>query len=50
MNDNPETKPEDFAEWAQAGVAELIWGVPDAAEDVVIASMDKLAGKLGIGG
>ncbi|HEX7740696.1 MAG TPA: LLM class F420-dependent oxidoreductase [Marmoricola sp.] len=41
---------EDFAEWAQAGVAELIWGVPDAAEDVVIASMDKLAGKLGIGG
>jgi len=41
---------EDFAEWADARVAELIWGVPDADEDVVLASMDKLAGKLGIGG
>lgn len=42
--------PEDLAEWEAAGVDELIWGVPDAEADVVIASMDKLAARLGIGG
>jgi len=41
--------PEDFAEWAAAEIDELIWGVPDAAEDVVVAAMDKLATRLGIG-
>ncbi len=41
--------PEDFAEWAAAEIDELIWGVPDAAEEVVVASMDKLAARLGIG-
>jgi probable F420-dependent oxidoreductase len=41
--------PEDFTEWAGAGVAELIWGVPDAEADVVIASIGKLAGRLGLG-
>jgi len=38
--------PEDFAAWAEAGVDELIWGVPDADEATVLASLDKLAGKV----
>jgi probable F420-dependent oxidoreductase len=42
--------PEDLAEWEAAGVDELIWGVPDAEADVVLASMDRLAARLGIGG
>jgi len=40
--------PEDFAEWAEAGASELIWGVPDAEPSVVLASLDKLATRLGL--
>lgn len=39
---------EDFADWTAAGASELIWGVPDADRDTVIASLDKLAGRLGL--
>lgn len=39
--------PEDLAGWAEAGVAELIWGVPDADADQVLPYLDKLAGRLG---
>ena len=38
--------PEDLAAWAEAGATELIWGVPDKAEDEVIASLDRLAQRL----
>lgn len=38
--------PEDLAEWAAAGASELIWGVPDAEESVVLGYLDKLAGRL----
>jgi len=38
--------PEDLASWAEAGVDELIWGVPDADEATVLASLDRLAGRL----
>jgi hypothetical protein len=31
-------------------VSELIWGVPDKPEDEVLAHLDRLAGRLGIGG
>ena len=34
--------------WAEAGATELIWGVPDKAPDEVLASLDRLAGRLGI--
>jgi probable F420-dependent oxidoreductase len=33
----------DFAEWAEAGVTELIWGLPDADEGAVHAHLDRLA-------
>jgi hypothetical protein len=36
--------------WAEAGVSELIWGVPDKPEDEVLAYLDKLAGRLGLVG
>jgi len=39
---------EDLADWTAAGAAELIWGVPDANEATVLASLDKLAGRLGL--
>lgn len=39
---------DDFAEWAEAGVTELIWGVPDAAEDEVLSHLDRLSTKLGL--
>jgi probable F420-dependent oxidoreductase len=35
--------PEDFASWTEAGVDELIWGVPDADEAGVLTYLDKLA-------
>jgi probable F420-dependent oxidoreductase len=40
--------PADLAAWAQAGATELIWGVPDKAPDEVLASLDRLAGRLGL--
>lgn len=39
---------EDYADWAAAEASELIWGVPDAATDVVLGYLDKLAGRLGL--
>jgi probable F420-dependent oxidoreductase len=39
---------DDLADWEAAGAAEMIWGVPDAEPDVVIAHLDKLAGRLGL--
>ncbi|GAA4697607.1 LLM class F420-dependent oxidoreductase [Nocardioides conyzicola] len=42
--------PEDLMAWAEAGATELIWGVPDKAEDEVLGSLDRLAGRLGISG
>ena len=38
--------PNDLMAWADAGVSELIWGVPDKAEDEVLAYLDKLADRL----
>lgn len=38
--------PEDRAAWAECGVDELIWGVPDADEAGVLAYLDKLAARL----
>jgi len=40
--------PEDLAAWAEAGATELIWGVPDRSPDEVLASLDRLAGRLGL--
>jgi len=40
--------PEDLAAWAEAGATELIWGVPDKSPDEVLASLDRLAGRLGL--
>jgi probable F420-dependent oxidoreductase len=37
---------EDFAEWASAGVDELIWGVPDADEETALASIARLGAKV----
>ena len=42
--------PDDLMAWAEAGATELIWGVPDKAEDEVLGSLDRLAGRLGISG
>ena len=41
--------PDDLAAWAEQGATELIWGVPDRSEDEVLASLDRLAGRLGLG-
>ena len=38
--------PADLMAWAEAGVSELIWGVPDKSEDDVLTHLDKLAGRL----
>ncbi len=40
----------DFADWMGAGPSELIWGVPDSDESAVLTYLDKLAGRLGLGG
>ncbi|ABL80713.1 MULTISPECIES: LLM class F420-dependent oxidoreductase [unclassified Nocardioides] len=40
--------PADLMAWAEAGATELIWGVPDKAPDEVLASLDRLAGRLGL--
>jgi probable F420-dependent oxidoreductase len=41
--------PADLAAWAERGVTELIWGVPDRSEDEVVASLDRMAARLGLG-
>jgi len=40
--------PADLAAWADQGATELIWGVPDKAPDEVVASLDRMATRLGI--
>ena len=42
--------PADLMAWAEPGATELIWGVPDKAEDEVLGSLDRLAGRLGLAG
>ena len=38
--------PDDFALWADAGVTDLVWGVPDADEPTVVGHLDKIASRL----
>ncbi len=42
-------EPDDLAAWADAGATDLIWGVPDKPKDDVVAYLDRLAGRLGLG-
>ncbi|MEU8801623.1 LLM class F420-dependent oxidoreductase [Spirillospora sp. NPDC048819] len=44
------TRPsaEDMAAWEQAGVTEIIWGLPDKPEDEVVAFLGRHAGRLGL--
>lgn len=39
--------PDRLAEWADAGVTEVIFGLPDRDTDDVLTYLDRLAGKLG---
>ncbi|MDH6282614.1 LLM class F420-dependent oxidoreductase [Prescottella agglutinans] len=38
-----------LARWQDLGVREALFGMPDGAEDMVVAYLQRLAGKLGIG-
>jgi hypothetical protein len=38
--------PGDLAEWAAAGVTELLWGLPDAPAGAVEAYLDRLAARI----
>jgi probable F420-dependent oxidoreductase len=38
--------PGDFAGWEAAGVAELLWGLPDASQEVVEGYLDRLANRV----
>src|SRR5277367_3843874 len=38
--------PEKLAKWAQLGVTEVLFGLPDKSEDEVAAYVERLAGKL----
>ncbi|MFI6169375.1 LLM class F420-dependent oxidoreductase [Nocardia sp. NPDC051052] len=40
--------PAQLAQWAEAGVTEAVFGMPDRSTDEVRAYLDRLAGKLGI--
>jgi hypothetical protein len=40
--------PALLAGWAELGVTEAVWGMPDRAPDEVAAFVERLAGKLGI--
>ncbi len=40
--------PEDLASWAECGVTELIWGVPDKPADEVIAFIGRHGARLGL--
>jgi probable F420-dependent oxidoreductase len=42
--------PADLAAWAAAGVAELLWGLPDADAAAVEAYLDRLAGRVAVMG
>ena len=41
-------EPDMLARWHAAGVTEALFGMPDRAEDEVIAYLSRLAGKLGL--
>ena len=41
--------PEKIEMYRELGVHELVYGTPDRSEDEVLAYIDRLAGKLGIG-
>jgi alkanesulfonate monooxygenase SsuD/methylene tetrahydromethanopterin reductase-like flavin-dependent oxidoreductase (luciferase family) len=38
--------PEDLAQWEEAGVTEVIWGLPDRSADEVEAYLERLAERL----
>jgi hypothetical protein len=38
--------PEKLARWAELGVTEVLFGLPDKSEDEVVAYVERLAGKL----
>jgi hypothetical protein len=38
--------PERLAKWAELGVTEVLYGLPDRSEDDVRAYVERLAGKL----
>ena len=40
--------PDDLLEWGEAGVTELIDGVPDRATEQVVAHLDRLAERVGL--
>ncbi|HSJ21755.1 MAG TPA: LLM class F420-dependent oxidoreductase [Nocardioidaceae bacterium] len=39
---------EQVADWERAGVTEIIWGLPDRAEDEVVAFLERHARRLGL--
>jgi len=39
--------PDQLARWASLGVTEAVFGMPDKSTDVVVAYLERLAGKLG---
>lgn len=41
-------EPDDLMRWAEQGVSEFIWGVPDKAPDEVLGSLDRMVARLGI--
>ncbi len=40
--------PEELASWAEAGVTDVVWGVPDKSADEVEAAIAKLGAHLGL--
>ena len=38
--------PEKLARWAELGVTEVLFGLPDRPEDEIAAYVERLAGKL----
>ncbi|MDP9118467.1 MAG: LLM class F420-dependent oxidoreductase [Actinomycetota bacterium] len=41
--------PDKLARWREIGVTEVVFGLPDRAEEEVLSYLSRLAGKLGIG-
>jgi probable F420-dependent oxidoreductase len=40
--------PDDIAQWEDAGVTDISWGVPDKSPDEVVAYMGRLADRIGL--
>lgn len=40
--------PDDLSDWAEAGVTDLMWGVPDASADETALAIAKLGSRLGL--